>query len=144
MMMTISSLLYACVYCSLEEGLSCFLVVASALFLLVVLALVILLAVERTYLPCYPCFSFLSSSSTFHNITLSSPASIPQGTLRGRTLLEQGAANGHAPAVTRLLAAGLHQVSVAGPTLELLLYKSNTSSSFHVSWSQPALLDCKK
>ena len=49
MMMTISSLLYACVYCSLEEGLSCFLVVASALFLLVVLALVILLAVER---PC--------------------------------------------------------------------------------------------
>jgi hypothetical protein len=80
----------------------------------------------------------------FHNITLSSPAFLPQGTLRGRTLLEQGAANGHAPAVTRLLAAGLHQVSVAGPTLELLLYKSNTSSSFHVSWSQPALLDCKK
>ena len=57
-MMTISSLLYACVYCSLEEGLSCFLVVASALFLLVVLALVILLVVERTWLPLIS-FSFL-------------------------------------------------------------------------------------
>jgi len=140
-MMTISSLLYACVYCSLEEGLPCFLVVASALFLLVVLALVILLVVER---PCVLIVNHVITTLAFHNITLSSPASIPQGTLRGRTLLEQGAANGHAPAVTRLLAAGLHQVSVAGPTLELLLYKSNTSSSFHVSWSQPALLDCKK
>jgi hypothetical protein len=32
------------------------------------------------------------------------------GTLRGRTLLEQAAANGHAPAVAKLLAAGSHQV----------------------------------